>query len=358
MDEVLNEDEPTGGAQATSREGFLSAIYELGERLAAQGKAMEAVEWFTRAAEKGGTRSVERLDGLVGQCHREGDRDCRDESNPTTYVSHASTCPVRDRSCVHFTLTYRRNCPGSPSVALPEVSPNPAMRRSSFLGGTSLRSPLKFAQDLVDDHVWSHAGVDSHAPLVFSELLQGCELGSKQSWGHEPIGSVEEPRPGQRLRDAKHDEVPVRYIASQEVSVRSLERGTRSNRSAGHLRLKFEEATYCVQPWQAIGVIQCKARSHLFDVGRRVEPIGVDELVAEPLGQGGPDGGLARSRDAHDDNRPNRLGSLHDQDLACRRAEQIPVSGSAGAIAERDPRCRLWERPRWPTTLELMPGSS
>src|SRR5690606_3733099 len=63
-----------------------------------------------------------------------------------------------------------------------------------------------------------------------------------------------------------------------------------------------------LQPGPTVGIHQRRAAAHLFDIGARVKVVGVDEGHAQPFGQRFADGGLAGTRNAHDDDEAGRGG--------------------------------------------------
>jgi hypothetical protein len=97
------------------------------------------------------------------------------------------------------------------------------------------------------------------------------------------------------------DEAEIVVPVPQLVTI-----GTAQRRAGDHDMAAFTSPAVdigCdgVEPGPAVGVRQRHAGTHLVDIRRRMERISVAKGPTEPLGQQGPDGRLAATRDAHHD---------------------------------------------------------
>ena len=98
----------------------------------------------------------------------------------------------------------------------------------------------------------------------------------------------------------EQQELDVVAVVTQLVAVVALQRRARDHAAVG---MVDQPPADQLEPRPAVAVVERLAARHLLDVGGGVQVVGVLEGDAQPTGEGGADGGLARAGHAHDDDR-------------------------------------------------------
>src|SRR5215470_14269828 len=132
--------------------------------------------------------------------------------------------------------------------------------------------------------------------LVGLRLLQHLELVLEQRDGHEMLTPALHALADQLEASLQEDQAHVRAVTDQAAAVAALQcrAGDQSGLTLGELLV--DPLGNGIEPRPAVVVIERKATPHLFDIGGRMEAVGIAKGPAKQLCQPPTDRGLARTR--------------------------------------------------------------
>jgi len=136
-------------------------------------------------------------------------------------------------------------------------------------------------------------------PLVRGRSFQQGQLAVEQRGRHEVAGPLRQPLANHAPGVVKMDEADVRLGQAQPVPVSAGERRAGQDRVATAGRRIPQGRCQGVEPRPAIRIGERPARSHLFDICRRMKIVGVEESPLQRVGEPPPDFRLAGTAHAH-----------------------------------------------------------
>src|SRR6478609_8626009 len=193
--------------------------------------------------------------------------------------------------------------------------------------------------------------VERVAVLVVGQGLERGELGVEERRRHEVAGTVRHAL-GEQLGGAREvDEAHGPAGRAQQVAVRALERRARADTRAAGVGLRAQPVADGLEPGPAVVVRERRARGHLVDVRLRVELVGLGVRDAEAVREQRGHGGLARARDAHDDEvlgGGNRVGAVGAAGVLHRGILSVRCGADVVRVTSASWRDRRAVRPRMP----------